>query len=229
MSDNTSSWEFADKPDYDLLLDDTIDFEPASEPKEPVYAVVCDADACPSAQTPQKPMSSRLLPTGAWTTRTSTPPMNPSATSASITFVLSRHCLLPLVTWNIMILATTRTSGTYKLGTRTTTTRMRSGMITPLNTPTHPKFSSTSTIVHGITSSPPLHGPILKDLPEDPYVIIASVLQDSFGCACPPKDVDVFVLAAMAAAPLSSASTEPPPTPSSHPPKTSHKALSLAI
>ena len=74
MSDNTSSWEFADKPDYDLLLDDTIDFEPASEPKEPVYAVVCDADACPSAQTPQKPMSSRLLPTGAWTTRTSTLP-----------------------------------------------------------------------------------------------------------------------------------------------------------
>ena len=47
MATNPNTWEFAEKPDCDLLLDESLDFEPNSEPELPVYAVVCDVDGEP--------------------------------------------------------------------------------------------------------------------------------------------------------------------------------------
>ena len=47
MSANPNTWEFADKPDCDLLLDVSLDFEPGSKPELPVYAVICYADSEP--------------------------------------------------------------------------------------------------------------------------------------------------------------------------------------
>ena len=47
MATNPYTWEFAEKPDCDLLLDESLDFEPDSEPELPVNAVVCDVDGEP--------------------------------------------------------------------------------------------------------------------------------------------------------------------------------------
>ena len=274
MSDNTSNWEFADKPDCDLLLDDTVDFEPASEPEEPVYAVVCDADGVPlSADAAETDVE--LTPANRSLDDEDIDPPNESIGYVSFNDLLLQPPPPPAAgdmeysdsgdyedLWDLQVGCQGDDKSyevwnddpakyayppkilelfslpiihkpTPHITTRNNTTTTSSGMVdikqrldahqslavrdlghykpfsslyrdnngketTDYGSRVVPGDSarnygafnndvrSTSTIVHGNNTIPP-RGPIMKDLPEDPYTISASVLQDSFGCACLPK------------------------------------------